>query len=49
MTLGPMNAYDRRIVHLALKDFAEVQTRSRGDGPLRKLLILPKKRNAARR
>ena len=49
MTLGPMNAYDRRIVHLALKDFAEVQTHSRGDGPLRKLLILPKKRNAARR
>lgn len=49
MTLGPMNAYDRRIVHLALQDFSEVQTRSRGEGPLRKLVILPKKRNAARR
>ena len=49
MTLGPMNAYDRRIVHLALQDFSDVQTRSRGDGPLRKLLILPKKRNATRR
>jgi spoIIIJ-associated protein len=49
MTLGPMNAYDRRIVHLALQDFSEVQTRSRGDGPLRKLVILPKRRNAARR
>ncbi|MBW2434020.1 MAG: Jag N-terminal domain-containing protein [Deltaproteobacteria bacterium] len=49
MTLGPMNAYDRRIVHLALQDFAEVQTRSRGEGPLRKLVILPKNRNAARR
>ncbi len=48
MTLGPMNAYDRRIVHLALQDFSEVQTRSRGEGPLRKLVILPKKRNAAR-
>ena len=49
MTLGPMNAYDRRIVHLALQDFSEVQTRSRGDGPFRKLVILPQKRNAARR
>ncbi|MGD2096539.1 MAG: RNA-binding cell elongation regulator Jag/EloR [Desulfobacterales bacterium] len=49
MTLGPMNAYDRRIVHLALQDFSEVQTRSRGEGPLRKLVILPKRRNAARR
>ena len=48
MTLGPMNAYDRRIVHLALQDFSAVQTRSRGEGPLRKLVILPKKRNAAR-
>lgn len=48
MTLGPMNAYDRRIVHLALQDFSEVQTRSRGESPLRKLVILPKKRNAAR-
>lgn len=49
MTLGPMNAYDRRIVHLALQDFSEVQTRSRGEGPLRKLVIVPQKRNAARR
>ncbi len=49
MTLGPMNAYDRRIVHLALQDFSAVQTRSRGEGPLRKLVILPKKRNANRR
>ena len=49
MTLGPMNAYDRRIVHLALQDFSAVQTRSRGEGPLRKLVILPKRRNAAQR
>ena len=49
MTLGPMNAYDRRIVHLALQDFSAIQTRSRGEGPLRKLVILPQKRNVARR
>ena len=49
MTLGPMNAYDRRIVHLALQDFSAIQTRSQGEGPLRKLVILPQKRNMARR
>ena len=49
MTLGPMNAYDRRIVHLALQDFSAVRTRSRGEGPLRKLVILPRKKNANRR
>ena len=45
ITLGPMNAYDRRIVHIALKDISNVQTRSRGEGPLRKLVIFPKRRN----
>jgi spoIIIJ-associated protein len=45
ISLGQMNAYDRRIVHMALKDFPEVQTRSRGEGRLRKLVIFPQKRN----
>jgi spoIIIJ-associated protein len=49
ISLGQMKAYDRRIVHLALEDFAEVQTRSRGEGPLRKLVIFPKKRNSSKR
>ena len=50
MTLGPTNAYDRRIVHLALQDFSAILTRSRGEGPLKKLVILPqKKRNVTRR
>ena len=44
ISLGQMNAYDRRIVHLALQDFSDVQTRSRGEGPLRKLVIFPQKR-----
>lgn len=48
ISLGPMNAYDRRIVHLALQDFSDVKTRSRGDGPLRKLVIFPQKRHSAR-
>ena len=49
ISLGQMNAYDRRIVHIALKDFPEVLTRSRGEGRLRKLVIFPKRRSNSRR
>ena len=49
MSLGQMNAYDRRIAHIALKDNPDVQTRSRGEGPLRKLVIFPKKKSASKR
>ncbi len=49
ISLGQMNAYDRRTVHLALKDFPEVITRSRGEGRLRKLVIFPKKRRNSKR
>ena len=43
VSAGLLNAHDRRIVHLALKDHREVHTRSTGDGPLRNLMILPSK------
>lgn len=43
ISLGQMSAYDRRIVHLALKDDPGVRTKSRGDGYMRKLVIFPKK------
>jgi len=49
ISLGQMNAYDRRIVHIALKEFPEILTRSRGEGRLRKLVIFPKKRCNSRR
>ena len=42
-TIGQMNAHDRRIVHLALKDDKMIRTQSVGDGFLRKLVIFPKK------
>ncbi|UCD89420.1 MAG: RNA-binding protein, partial [Desulfobacterales bacterium] len=42
-TIDPMNAHDRRIVHIALKDDSKVRTQSVGEGFLRKLVILPKK------
>lgn len=43
VTIGQMNAHDRRIVHLALKEDHAVRTKSVGDGFLRKLVIFPKK------
>ena len=43
ISLGQMNAHDRRIVHLALKSDPDVETKSRGEGYLRKLVIFPKK------
>jgi spoIIIJ-associated protein len=49
ISLGQMNAYDRRIVHIALKDTPEVITRSRGEGRLRKIVILPKKRSYSKK
>jgi spoIIIJ-associated protein len=49
VTIGQMNAYDRRIVHLHLKDNPAVRTQSMGEGYYRKLVIFPKrKRRSAR-
>jgi spoIIIJ-associated protein len=42
-TLNPMNARERRIIHMALKDRTQVQTQSEGMGPERKVVIFPKK------
>lgn len=38
---NPMNPHERRIVHLALKGDRGVQTKSRGEGLYKKILILP--------
>jgi spoIIIJ-associated protein len=42
-TIGQMNAYDRRTVHLHLKNNSAVRTQSVGEGYFRKLIIFPKK------
>ena len=39
----PLSSYHRRVVHLALQDDAAVQTRSKGDGPMKRVLILPRR------
>ena len=38
-----MNAYDRRLVHLALRDDPEVTTHSEGDDPDRYVVVTPVK------
>ena len=41
VTVGQMNAHDRRIIHLAMQNDATLTTKSRGEGEYRKILILP--------
>lgn len=45
----PMSSYHRRIVHLALQNDGGVFTRSKGDGPLKRVLIVPKRKMANNR
>jgi spoIIIJ-associated protein len=45
VSLDEMNAHDRRIIHITLKNDKEVTTRSNGDGILRKIVIFPKKQS----
>jgi len=40
-TVSPMNAHDRRIIHLALKNDGRLKTQSIGSGYYRKLVIFP--------
>ncbi len=47
VTLNPMNAHDRRIVHLALQPDKEVKTKSRGEGLYKKIIIYPVRKKRA--
>ena len=47
MTLEPMPANERRIIHLELREHADVTTESVGDGDRRKVTIIPKKKTGA--
>ena len=38
----PLSPRDRRIIHLTLKDDKELETKSTGEGHLKKVLIIPK-------
>lgn len=41
VSLEPMSSWERRIVHLALRDNKEVETRSVGEEPTRRVLVCP--------
>jgi len=43
ITFDPMTARDRRVVHMALKDITGVRTESHGEGPDRRVQIIPVK------
>lgn len=42
VTTNPLNPHDRRLVHLALKDDEHLETRSRGEGLLKRVVIIPR-------
>ena len=48
-TSSPLSAYDRRIIHLALKDDHQVRTKSKGEGALRKVVVFPVKKETSSR
>ncbi|MBN2516284.1 MAG: protein jag [Deltaproteobacteria bacterium] len=45
VTVNPMNAHDRRIIHLALQDDKQLTTKSRGEGAFRKIIIVPARKS----
>ena len=44
VTTNPLNPHDRRIIHITLKEDEELDTRSRGEGLLKKVVIFPRGR-----
>ncbi|MGD1151988.1 MAG: RNA-binding cell elongation regulator Jag/EloR [Syntrophales bacterium] len=44
LTVGHMNAHDRRVIHLALQNDDSLTTKSRGEGEFRKIVIMPAKK-----
>jgi spoIIIJ-associated protein len=44
VTVGHMNAHDRRVIHMAMQDDETLTTKSRGEGEYRKIVILPARR-----
>ena len=41
LTLKPMNAFERRIVHMALAEYPDITTESTGEGEARRVVIKP--------
>jgi len=43
VSITPLNAHDRRIIHMTLQNDAQLVTKSKGDGPLRRMVIFARK------
>lgn len=41
LTIGPFDAHDRRLIHIALEEDPAVRTESLGEGRLKKITIIP--------
>jgi spoIIIJ-associated protein len=44
LTIGPFNSHDRRIIHVTLKEDPYLRTESLGEGELKKVKIIPIKK-----
>lgn len=44
LTVGPFNSHDRRIIHVTLKEDPSLKTESLGEGELKKVRIIPVKK-----
>lgn len=44
ITLGPYNAQERRVIHVALKEDTALKTESLGEGAFKRLTIAPRKK-----
>jgi predicted RNA-binding protein Jag len=40
--MGPLNSYERRIVHMAVAEFDGVTSESVGDASVKKVIIAPR-------
>lgn len=49
VSLEPMTSWERRLVHVELKDRTDVETRSVGEEPLRRVVVWPRKSAAPAR
>ena len=41
LTIGPFDAHDRRLVHIALQEDPAIRTESLGEGKLKKMTVIP--------
>ncbi len=48
LTIGPFNAHDRRIIHITLKEDPLLRTESLGEGEMKRIKIIPTKKEGGR-